>query len=176
MEEDAQVSVEPLDAADYDLAADWLSRPQINRWLAAEWRGRQVDARVLAVVCMNPRNRLLLIRHGGQACGLVGMGCINRVDRTAMMWYLLGDPDQGGRGIMTRAAGSAVRWAFRELGLQSITASLMAPNEASRRVLEKNGFREAGTLREGFVFEGGPVDRILFDLLPEDLGLPAPSR
>ena len=65
----------------------------------------------------------------------------------AQIWYLLGERDLEGRGVVTDAVGQVCRLAFEKLGLESLYAWLMAPNEASRRVLEKNRFREAGRLR-----------------------------
>jgi RimJ/RimL family protein N-acetyltransferase len=51
-----------------------------------------------------------------------------------------------GRGLATEAAQACVDFGFRELGLGRIIAGIVPGNEASRRVLEKLGMREFGTL------------------------------
>ena len=52
-----------------------------------------------------------------------------------------------GRGIITEAVRAALRWAFEQLQVNRIQATVMVGNAASARVLEKCGFRREGTLR-----------------------------
>jgi RimJ/RimL family protein N-acetyltransferase len=157
-------TIEPLAPDQFPLAAGWLSDPAINRWLTSEWRGRQVDTKILAIAVRNQKNRLYLVRDNGTPVGLVGLSDIDRDDRCAMVWYLLGERASGGKGLATAAVGLACRAATAELSLSCIYAWIMEPNTASRRVLEKNGFREAGRLRRATTVDGRPVDRIYFDL------------
>jgi RimJ/RimL family protein N-acetyltransferase len=45
-----------------------------------------------------------------------------------------------GRGIVTKAIGLAVSYAFRELDMNIVNSACLERNPASSRVLEKNGF------------------------------------
>jgi [ribosomal protein S5]-alanine N-acetyltransferase len=54
------------------------------------------------------------------------------------------DERQQNKGYMTQAVAAAVRFAFSILRLHRIEANVMPRNLASRRVLEKCGFREEG--------------------------------
>ncbi len=164
------VSVESLDPGHYELAAAWLSEPETNRWLGSEWRGRQVDPKLLSLILMKPANRMWLAFRDGLPCGLVAVGDMDKTDGSGVLWYLLGDRERGGKGLMTEAVGRVCRLAFEDLGLRSLQASIMEPNIPSRRVLEKCGFREVGILRQGLTLDGEPVDRILYDLIASDLG------
>jgi RimJ/RimL family protein N-acetyltransferase len=156
-------------------AASWLSDPQINRWLYSEWRERVIDERLVALVANHPRNRMWLITCDRDPYGICCISDVSTVDRSGTAWYLRGTGIARVPGAMTRAVGEMVKEAFSQLGLRSISASILEPNLASRRVLECNRFREAGRLRKAFKLEGGFVDRILFDLLPEDLSQRAPG-
>jgi len=167
------VEIKPLRMPDFETVATWLSNPAINQWLASGWRGKQVDAKTLAIITMKSVNRLFLVRYQGVPCGLVALGCIDTLDKTGTLWYLLGNPAHSGRGTMTEAVRQVIRVAFSELGLRSIMASIMVGNISSRRVLEKNGFKEVGILRQALTFNGQAVDRILFDLLAVDLATPS---
>jgi RimJ/RimL family protein N-acetyltransferase len=76
-------------------------------------------------------------------------------------WFALDPPDAGngdevelgyrlrrsawGKGYATEGARALVDRAFAELGVQRIYAETMAVNTASRRVLEKAGFRHVRT-------------------------------
>lgn len=70
--------------------------------------------------------------------------------RDAEMGYLL-DPGFQARGIMTRAVEAFCPLAFDRLDLLRLSALVYAPNAASRRVLEKNGFAQEGLLKQAVV-------------------------
>lgn len=166
---DPAVAIEPLAPADFERVAGWLATPALNRWLTSEWREREASATVVAIATRNRRNRLFLVRCGGEPCGLVALSDIDASDKTAMVWYLLGHARFAGRGVTTQAVQALVALAFGELGLRSLHAWAMTPNAASLRVLRKAGFREAGRLRHTACLDGEQTDRLYFDLLPTDL-------
>jgi RimJ/RimL family protein N-acetyltransferase len=164
------VRIEPLPQDCLSLAAEWLSRPEINRWLTADWRERDVtDALVAMAVRNHRRNRLFLVRHDTQACGLVGLAELEVVDRTAMVWYLLGDARLSGKGVSSEAVRQLTKWATRNLGLASMYAWVMEDNVASMRVLQRAGFREAGRVRLAATSGERLVDRVYFDIIAPEV-------
>ena len=75
-----------------------------------------------------------------------------------------------GHGVGTLALWLACDWAFREGGCQEVTWEALVGNDASRRIVEKVGFRvHADVRRLGVVQRGERVDVWTGDLLPEDL-------
>lgn len=160
------ISIRDLVPDDFARVAGWLSRPEVNRWLTSEWRGREVQPATIAMAVRNKRNRLFLVSDDATPCGMAALADIDVADRTAMVWYVLGEPGLGGRGITSEAVRLVARKAFAELGLASVYAWIMEDNVASRRVLEKAGFREAGRIRDATCSAGRQVDRIYFDLRP----------
>src|ERR1043166_5138265 len=112
----ASISIADLLPQDFEKAAGWLSQRPINRWLTGEWRNREADAKILAIVIRNKKNRLFLVRCEGEPCGLVGLADIDSADRTAMAWYLLGDSRLSGRGITSAALRQLVEIAFKDMG------------------------------------------------------------
>ncbi len=165
------IGIEPLMAVHFATVAEWLSKPEINQWLTSEWRDRVIDPTLIGVAVRNKRNRFFMVRSDGVPCGLVALADWDVIDRIAMIWYALGDPASGGRGIMTQAVQVLVRTAFDSLGIQALHAWIMEDNERSRRVLEKNGFREAGRLRVATVHNGSRFDRVYFDRTRQDPGV-----
>jgi len=161
-------TLEVLVPRDFENVATWLSSPDINRWLIPEWRDKEVSASIVAIAVRNSRNRLFLVKHGGVPCGLAALADIEPIDRTAMVWYLLGDARLSGRGITSAAVEQLVHYAFRELRLLSLYAWTMEDNAASQRVLRKVGFSVAGRLRQSASVAGRQVDRIFFDLVADE--------
>ena len=64
--------------------------------------------------------------------------------------------DYWSKGIMTEAVRQVCEIAFSELDIIRITGLVYAPNAASQRVLEKNGFVREGLQRDA-VYKGGKV-------------------
>jgi len=161
------ISLEELNPRRFELVARWLSNPEINRWLTAEWRGRAVTAPVIAMAVRNPRNRMFVILYDEQPCGLVALADIDRSDKTAMVWYFLGEATLGRKGITSEAVRQLARFAFRELMLASLYAWVMEDNRGSHQVLQKAGFALAGRIRNATHSGERQVDRVYYDLIAE---------
>jgi ribosomal-protein-alanine N-acetyltransferase len=78
----------------------------------------------------------------------------------------MGQP-YAGKGLMTEAVGLVVPFCFESLGLHRIHAAFLPDNMASRRVLEKNGFREEGFAEHYLQIDGKWADHVLFGLTRE---------
>ncbi len=82
----------------------------------------------------------------------------------AELGYWLGE-DHWNKKVMTTAAGMAVAYAFAMLDVQKIYSRCFAPNKASQRVLEKNGFTLEGCQRAHHIRMGVVQDVLCFGLL-----------
>lgn len=74
-----------------------------------------------------------------------------------------------GRGVATAAVAMGVDMAFSRLQLHRVEATVMEMNGASRRVLERNGFRREGFLRRNLHINGQWQDHILVALTAEEV-------
>lgn len=164
-----EVTIDDLALRDCAQVAGWLCEPKNNQWLYSEWRGRTVDERLVALVRMSPRNALWSVRVGAKLVGIVALSQVDHTDCIAAVWYLIGDRSVRNRGVATRALELATRAAFVNYGLNCLTASVMSSNMASRRALEKAGFKLAGRFRDAMILNGKAVDRLLYDIVPMDL-------
>jgi RimJ/RimL family protein N-acetyltransferase len=163
------ITLESLGAQHFERVAQWLSKPEINRWLTPEWRHKEASASIVAIAVRNRRNRLFLVLHNDVPCGLAGLADIETVDRTAMVWYFLGEETLAGQGITSVAVRELARVAFGQLELASLYAWAMEDNVASQKVLRNVGFREVGRIRQSAHSLDRQVDRTYFDLVPSDI-------
>jgi ribosomal-protein-alanine N-acetyltransferase len=112
---------------------------------------------------------LIFLRADGTE-QLVGGLTLSNVRRRAAQYvtlgYWMGHPFAG-RGLMTEAVGTVIPFAFDTLGLHRIHAAFLPANIASRRVLEKNGFREEGYAENYLQIDGKWCDHVLFALTRE---------
>ena len=73
-----------------------------------------------------------------------------------------------GKGITTRAIKAATSYAFRDFDVVRIYAEPFADNSASRRALEKSGFRLEATLKNNVIKNGIIKDSCIYSILRED--------
>jgi ribosomal-protein-alanine N-acetyltransferase len=91
------------------------------------------------------RHRLLVCRRADGA--IVGVVNVSEIVRAAFQSAYLGYyafRPHAGQGYMTDGLGLVLRHAFRGLGLHRLEANIQPGNRASRRVVQRLGFRLEG--------------------------------
>ena len=73
-----------------------------------------------------------------------------------------------GKGVASEAMALRTRFAFRELNLHKVRSRAFMDNEASKRALQKAGYREVGILREEFYRDGRWHDVWMSEVLRAD--------
>jgi RimJ/RimL family protein N-acetyltransferase len=75
-----------------------------------------------------------------------------------------------GQGMATEAANAAIRYAFGHLGAKAISIGYFDGNDASRRIVEKLGFRKIGVVRQAATrcLDGATLDRHEYMLTSPD--------
>jgi len=127
-----------------------------------EWILRQAEARA--------RGKGLVwgIVLDGAVVGCIGLSSIRwqeravRLDRAELGYWIA--PALWGQGLVTEAARGVVAFGFDELGLHKITVGCFADNAASRRVIEKTGFRFVGRQEEDQWRDGKWHAHLLYEL------------
>lgn len=92
-------------------------------------------------------------REYGRMIGTCGFTRFHCESDCAEIGYVI-HPAFWGRGIATEAVGEVIRFGFQRLDLNRIEAKFMEGNEASRRVMEKNGMKFEGILRQSMYIKG----------------------
>lgn len=109
---------------------------EANEWLE-ECRKRQAEK--------PPKKVDFTIDIDGEASGGIGL----TIDgHKAEIGYWLGE-EHWGKGIMTEAVKLVSQFGFDKLGLVRIFGTTYHPNEASKKVLQKAGFKLEGVMKKG---------------------------
>lgn len=82
-------------------------------------------------------------------------------------------PRSWGNGYAIEASASLIDFAFQELGLHRVSATVTAPNDASRTLCERLGFAHEGAAREAAFVHGEYVDVERYGLLAREWAGPA---
>lgn len=109
----------------------------------------------------------LLVCDGDDRLGDVSLAPIDDRRGWANLGYWI-HPDRQGEGYATEAARLAVTHGFDELRLHRISATILAQNVASKRVVEKLGFVHEGTKRDDAFLDGAYADREVYAVLRDE--------
>lgn len=115
----------------------------------------------------------------GQHQTLVGGVTLSNIRRRAAQFVNLGywmGQQFAGKGLMSEAVATTLPFVFDTLDLHRIHAAFLPTNTASRRVLEKNGFREEGFAEKYLQIDGRWEDHVLMGLARERYELARYSR
>jgi [ribosomal protein S5]-alanine N-acetyltransferase len=105
---------------------------------------------------------------GGLTLGQIKRG----VAQSATLGYWMG-LSFAGKGLMSRSVRAMAGFAFTSLRLHRIEAACLPHNEASIKLLERNGFKKEGLARAYLRINGLWQDHVLYALLETD---PLPLR
>ena len=109
------------------------------------------------------------IEVDGQFAGQLTLGNIQHgAIRSCWIGYWVHSAMQG-RGVATASVALGIDHAFRQVEMHRVEATVMESNVASRRVLEKAGFRHEGTLLRNLHINGSWTDHFLMAITLEEI-------
>lgn len=94
------------------------------------------------------------IEVGGTIVGTVGLHAVSDKHERGELGYCIGSK-WWNQGIVTEAVGAVIRFMFTECNANKICALHDIENPGSGRVMQKNGMRQEGLLREHHVRKDG---------------------
>lgn len=108
------------------------------------------------------------IEYNFQFAGVIGL--VPQPDvysKGAEIGYWLGEPFWG-KGIASSAVKLATSYAFETLNLERLFAGVFENNEASKRVIEKCGFKHEGISRKAVFKNNKLIDEYRYGKVKED--------
>ncbi|KKB37985.1 GNAT family N-acetyltransferase [Bacillus thermotolerans] len=148
------------------------SRPYLRNWLPWLDQTRKIgdtEAFIQHALKGLAENKSMttMILLNGQAVGVASYNSLDWANKIAYIGYWLGE-DYQGKGIMTKAAGALTDYAFQELGMNKVEIRAAVENKRSRRIPERLGFVEEGTIRQAEWLYDHYVDHVVYGLLKDE--------
>lgn len=103
----------------------------------------------------------------GRVIGTCTLFRLDRSHRRAEIGFALGRR-YWGKGLATEALRALIAFAFEQLNLHRLEADADPRNDRSLRLLERQGFKREGYLRERYHVDGEIQDAIILGLLKSD--------
>ncbi len=158
-------SVTPSDQ-DYILCKKWLEDSSITQWLTSTLRLAKYPRLIHDQLISSKTARLFFICLEDTPVGLIGLHNIDRLDKRAEVWYLIGEHHQQNKSVATNALLALEEWTINNSILLSLYAFAAESNKASSRVLTKGNFKQVGYFRNGFCLNGTFENYLIYDWIP----------
>ncbi len=111
-------------------------------------------------------NWAITLKDNPKLIGIIGHYRIKPEHFRAEIGYML-LPEYQGKGIISEAIKTVVKYGFEVMQLHSIEAIIDPKNFASEKVLQKNGFVKEAHLKENEFYEGRFLDTVIYSSLKE---------
>ncbi len=167
----ARLRCSPLLAADWPFFLALQQNAEVMRYVAQDRSVADIrdafDARLQPWKPGSAHWLCLVVRDAQDDTPLGVTGYVHREDDCAEVGFLFAPPAQG-KGYGYESLKALCDFAFAGGGIRRLTATVTSGNIASRRVLEKVGFRLEGELRESYFLAGRWHNDWLFGLLKNE--------
>ena len=159
----------PLSAPDQDRVLAWRNQPDVaaqmftDRWITAA-----EHAAWFAAALTDETRRYWIIELDDVPVGLTNLYDISLPHKRASLALYLADERVRGRGVGSATDRFLMRQAFAELGLDKLSAEVLAMNERGIAVHRRNGFAVDGVLRGHVLRAGQRIDVVTMSILRTD--------
>ncbi len=164
-----RVRLAPIQKVHAENFVPWLADPDVIRWLGAtscptlemehEWYER---------ISKSEKDYLWGIFVGEKHIGCTGIHQIDWRNRNAITGNLIGDKTEWGKGYGSEVVALRTKYAFEMLGLEKLKTEAFIENVASRRALEKAGYKTMGIARREIFRHGAWQDLWHAELLRDE--------
>lgn len=103
-------------------------------------------------------------KNDDRLIGTIGYWRLDKENHRAEIGYML-QADKHGKGLMPEALAAVLDYGFRGMKLHSVEANVNPHNEASIRLLERNGFVKEAHFKENYYYDGKFLDSVIYSLL-----------
>jgi RimJ/RimL family protein N-acetyltransferase len=170
--EGTTINLCPPNTEHIDLYSKWMNTPETRKYARYEFPQIVEEVKKL----FEPEkgavkeNIFFEIWHKNdeKPIGYTGLIRIRWFDRSAFLFYMIGELEYWGKGIATEAVTLVINYGFNELNLNKISAGIFEPNKASVRLVEKIGFKHELTLKNEIYIDGTYVDSLNYSILKKE--------
>jgi [ribosomal protein S5]-alanine N-acetyltransferase len=167
--DDGEIQLVPPPAEFARLLAAWYSDPAVTRYLNLRFPPTVAEEEAwVEQLASSNTDVVWAIARAERPIGIMLLKDVSWRKRSAHLGIGIGESAEWGHGYGTRAVRLCTSFDFRELGLEKVMASVFVENVASRRMMEKAGYRQFGLLRHDDFRDGRWHDTWLCDILRDE--------
>lgn len=167
--QDNELLLRPIEIEDIDFLRDMINDPEMERYVVGWSRPVSRHKQEEWIRSENSGNHIrYVIDCNGTPIGMASLTELDFKNATAELNIKLASTQWKKHGYGTRALRLLIAYAFQELNINCLSASILEYNAASIALFEKLGFQREGILRER-VFKGNAYHSLyVYSLLKKE--------
>ena len=163
------IDLRELRDEDAERLFDWRRQPEVDRWMSDLAATTPTEHQLwFEDFRTDPDRKGWIITADAEPAGFLTLtGVASRHRRASWGWYI-GEAAARGRGAGRAAQALGLDLAFDSLGLEKVSAEVLADNDVALKAQATAGFRREGYLREHILKDGRRRDVVLLGILAEE--------
>ena len=153
---------------------NYISNPEVNKYLPDDAEMNNCEEIKDMIKSINQgfmeSNNIrwgIVDKESSKIIGDCGFYKTDLKNKTGEISYRL-SPEFWGQGIMSKILKQMLSFGFKEIELNRIEASVIPGNKGSLHILENNGFKKEGVLRDSLFKNNKYYDLIVYSILKRD--------
>lgn len=134
----------------------WFRDPRVTKYIEAKHLTRQECTEYLN----RPEHTIYAVEVDGIHIGNVKVGPIDPRHGLSDLVTVIGDASYWGKGYATEAVRQGILMAFLRHGVRKLAAGIHGDNVGSIKAYTRAGFEIEGVLRDHYLVDGKPQDRV----------------
>lgn len=164
-----KVTLRPPDETDAARFIEWFADTEVTRYLGTTFPlSLQLEEETIKKLGEAKDTVWWVVEAEGRAIGGTGIHRIDWVNAHAITGTVIGDKIAWRKGYGSETMALRTEYAFRQLNLHKLKSSAFMDNAASRRALQKAGYRQVGVEREEMWRDGKWHDHWVCEVLRAD--------
>ncbi len=106
----------------------------------------------------------MTLKGDDKMMGHISFHVIYKENYRAEVGYMM-SPEYYGKGLMDEALKAVLHYGFNTMGLHSVEADIDPENTASRKLVERNNFKQEAYFKEDKFWEGKFLDTMIYSLI-----------
>lgn len=151
------------------LFCEWFADTTVNRYLNLRFPpSSKMEEEWYNRTARSDHDIVWAITVEGKPIGSTGIHSIDWLNRHATTGTIIGDRSEWGKGYGSETMRLRTRYAFENLNLEKLMTQVFEGNDASRRALEKAGYRQYGLAHKHMYLNGKWYDSWMGEILRDD--------
>lgn len=167
-----RVYFSPIDVNDYQTFTKWVNDETLSRGIGSLSSNiselSEKEYLENASKDMNKYQFSVIKKSDDSLIGTYDLHGVSLVHGFAEVGGFIGEPSERGKGYGTESLRMICDFGFNVLDLNCITAGFFEFNYASRRHLEKVGFKKAGEIKERYFLNGVRYSSFIYQITKKE--------
>ncbi|MEO9482807.1 MAG: GNAT family protein [Ekhidna sp.] len=165
------ISLRALQSDDAETVASLINNRKVldnlRDYIPYPYSKKDAEEFILFSTKQDPTVTFAILSHD-EICGVIAIIPQSDIHRmSAEVGYWIGEP-YWGNGIATQALSLITEYAFSQLDVIRLYAIVFSPNDTSKRVLEKCGYKKEGIGKKAIIKNNQILDEHRYAILKSD--------